>query len=326
MAIRTPLVLANGKTQELKTVDNLAIRKVDLDTALTAEIDGKANIANFLFVEISAAATDVVFGYYNLNAAGGSFNITLDSTAAIGSSWIFADPNQTIGANTVSVANVGATFTDPTGAYVSGVFTIDSAGAALIVYKSGANQYDIVPLSTGSGDLTSYQLRNEKGIATGYASLDASGFVPEIQLPTKPYGGYSWAGVQTNTLITTGTVFQVSTQTTDPIGTLNEFTHSNNRLTYTGTKTREFKVQTSCVVTANSTGAAVYVRIAKNGTTIADSENLTVTSAASRWECLSPQTIVSLATNDYVEIWVSHGTNGSNVTQRTMSLIIEALT
>ena len=91
--------------------------------------------------------------------------------------------------------------------------------------------------------------------------------------------------------------------TTTSMG-LNGFSHSSNKLTYTGTATRVFSVH--CAVSASTISGAETVNfyIHKNDSLVTGSQiqrkvsNNDVGAAACN-------ALVSLATNDYVELWVS---------------------
>jgi hypothetical protein len=144
-------------------------------------------------------------------------------------------------------------------------------------------------------------------------------------LTTRSHGAFSWTGSTSNQTITTSTVFEKSNQTTQVMGNLSDFEHTNGRLTYKNPVSKQFKIQSSCVVTTASTGQIVYVRIAVNGVTYATSENVCVVSGGNRWESVSPQLVITLNQNNYVELWLSHNLNGIVVSQRTMNVIVEEL-
>jgi len=100
------------------------------------------------------------------------------------------------------------------------------------------------------------------------------------------------------------------------------FTHTNNRATYAGSLTRSFGV----FVNASATGTAghqVTLYIAKNGTPITLGAPVSTLNAAGRAENIAAQAIVSLATNDFIEVWVSNGSS-ADVTIPTLNLIAEA--
>lgn len=114
--------------------------------------------------------------------------------------------------------------------------------------------------------------------------------------------------------IATAGVFEKILGTTTASASNEKFTHTSNRLTYTGAITREFVVTASCsansVVTNN---VVITVRIAKNGTTLAESESQATTSASGRNENFFCQTLVSLAQNDFIELFIANNTNANNL-------------
>ena len=89
------------------------------------------------------------------------------------------------------------------------------------------------------------------------------------------------------------------------------FTHSTNRLTYSGTATKTFQVTMDGVISnlAALLGATLAIGISKNGSsTMESSMDIAVGTLADGnfgFNCL-----VSLATNDYIEIWVTSRTSG----------------
>lgn len=103
-----------------------------------------------------------------------------------------------------------------------------------------------------------------------------------------------------------------------------KFTHSDNRLTYAGAITRDFRVlvTATCLATANN---EVGLFIAKNGTVLVNSAQYITANAAGRAEGGNVQVIISIATGDYVEVWVENATAASNVTVSALSVIAEAI-
>lgn len=111
--------------------------------------------------------------------------------------------------------------------------------------------------------------------------------------------------------------------TTIPNAINQKFTHTNNRLTYSGGINRSFKIGAVTSVSANN-GQIVSVRIAKNGVTLTDSEAQATISANGRFENLKCQTIIEMTTNDFIELFVANNAN-TNVTAQELNVIIEAL-
>jgi hypothetical protein len=127
----------------------------------------------------------------------------------------------------------------------------------------------------------------------------------------------------TSTVLGAANNFVKVSGTTTPNAINQKFTHTNNRLTYSGGISRSFKIGAVCSVSANN-GQIVSVRIAKNGVTLSDSESQATISANGRFENLKCQTIIEMTTNDFVELFVANNAN-TNITVQEQNLIIEAL-
>jgi hypothetical protein len=128
-----------------------------------------------------------------------------------------------------------------------------------------------------------------------------------------------------NPIATTG-VFEKILGTTTASSVNQKFSHTDNRLTYTGGITRSFRVTASCsaqAITTNNT--TILVRAAKNGTTIAESESQATTSGTLRNENFYSQAIVELTTNDFIELFIANATNANNLLVTELNMIVEAL-
>jgi hypothetical protein len=128
-----------------------------------------------------------------------------------------------------------------------------------------------------------------------------------------------------NTIATTN-VFEKIVGTTTA-GSINQkFSHTSNRLTYTGGLARSFKVTAFLSAQATVTNATtILVRIAKNGVTIAESEAQATTSSTLRNESLPSQAIIEMTTNDFVEMYIANATNANNLLVTELNVVIEAL-
>jgi len=101
-----------------------------------------------------------------------------------------------------------------------------------------------------------------------------------------------------------------------------KFTNTDNRATYTGSIERIFTVSATLSVTSgNNNQIGMYV--AKNGTVIPESETYMTTNGSGRAEAAAIQAIVTLATNDYVEIFVENATSVNNITVTELNVIIQ---
>jgi hypothetical protein len=126
--------------------------------------------------------------------------------------------------------------------------------------------------------------------------------------------------------IATQNVFEKIVGVTTPNIINQKFSHTDNRLTYTGGIARSFKI--TSFISANSVvtpSLIILARIALNGTTIDDSEAQVTTSSAGRNESLPSQTIVEMTTNDYIEIFIANGTNANSILVTELNVVIEAL-
>lgn len=106
-------------------------------------------------------------------------------------------------------------------------------------------------------------------------------------------------------------------------GSLNsKFTHTDNKLTYTGAFTTQFIVDVRANVFCANNGQSVSVGVAKNGVMVSTQE------MSARYidgsnpvpaSCLVP---VQLSTNDYIEVFVRNSTSASNTTGSDMQCLI----
>jgi len=128
-----------------------------------------------------------------------------------------------------------------------------------------------------------------------------------------------------NPIATTG-VFEkiLGTTTASPVN--DKFSHTSNRLTYTGAITRDFVVTASCSANSVTTNVVtILVRVAKNGTTIVDSESQATTSANARNENFYSQAIVTLAENDFVELFIANATNANSLLVTELNLLVRSV-
>jgi hypothetical protein len=85
-----------------------------------------------------------------------------------------------------------------------------------------------------------------------------------------------------------------------------KFTHSNNRLTYTGAFNTSFLVSVNTAVRAGASNQNISIGIAKNGSILTNSEMTIRTSTSNQEHPGSTQYQIDLVTNDYVELFVKN--------------------
>lgn len=134
---------------------------------------------------------------------------------------------------------------------------------------------------------------------------------------------YMLNNATTTTISQTETPVKVAGTTT--ANAINQkFSHTDNRLTYTGSLIRDFEVLANASFTSGN-NQVIGLYVAKNGTVIASSEMYATTSGSGRAESINCQTIVELVENDYVEVWIENETSASNITVEYLNVIAKSL-
>lgn len=104
--------------------------------------------------------------------------------------------------------------------------------------------------------------------------------------------------------------------------TLNsKFTHSSNRLTYTGGFTTTFHAFVNCNVSSTN-NQNVSIGLAKNGTIITQSEMTVRCSTSSQFYFAATQFPIIMSAGDYVELFVINNTSSSDVLVSDMNMFI----
>lgn len=96
---------------------------------------------------------------------------------------------------------------------------------------------------------------------------------------------------------------------------------ATNRLRYTGSVTALMHVAcTISYVVASGTNQELEFRIYKNGNPIAESEILDTCSAATGNESTAIHVFVSMAQNEYLELWCANNSGTGDITVKTLNL------
>lgn len=135
---------------------------------------------------------------------------------------------------------------------------------------------------------------------------------------------YAESQTTATTISVTGTYVKANITTTAG-SVLGRFTHTANRLTYTGSKTRVFDIDAMVTTTSTTDGNQIATKIYKNGVAVAGSRAIgtaRVSGGVNRANNIKPQSIISLSTNDYIEIYITNLTNTDSVTVTDFNLII----
>jgi hypothetical protein len=101
-------------------------------------------------------------------------------------------------------------------------------------------------------------------------------------------------------------------------GALNDFTHSTNRLTYTGATTKHFRVSVDGKI-VGGVAATITVGVYKNGDTLVRAEDTTTIVLVSEGS-YGINCLVELATNEYVELFVKATTGTVQLKTSTLTI------
>ena len=93
---------------------------------------------------------------------------------------------------------------------------------------------------------------------------------------------------------------------TTTAGNCSKFTHTTNRLTYTGAFSQSFMINVNSSVRSSASNQVISIGIAKNGTILAESEMTIRTSVANQEHPGSTLAIVDLIATDYIELFVKN--------------------
>ena len=97
----------------------------------------------------------------------------------------------------------------------------------------------------------------------------------------------------------------------------------DNRLTYTGTKTRIFTYTVTMSITAAMNNKRFSFYFAKNGVILPESKQSRKIANGLDIGALALSGVIELATNDYVEVWVENINDTTTITAESLNLILK---
>lgn len=303
---------------------SLPIRNITLEASLVLALDGDGTTTaldwfgvNFTDCAVIGTVKDYSNFIMNDSAFLNSSGLTLDGTiGTVGFGTCLFDGNAEGTMITIpDTATISRRFRVIYSSFVAG-----SGETALNVSASAsipAEGYilDTCNFSGGGTYTTGVQVSDTKSRFTECRGISNSASI----------GYYTMNGnVVASNIVTQGVAVKIAGTTTAQ-GITQRFTHTNNRLTYSGALTRNFKA-TAVLSFTGGTNDRVGVYVAKNGTVIANSEIYSTANTAGRSENVVAQALVELATSDYVEIWIENDSDTDDITVSDLSVIIEATT
>lgn len=126
------------------------------------------------------------------------------------------------------------------------------------------------------------------------------------------------------TITNAGTYYVLQGVSTSQLNLIN-FTHASpGRLTYTGTITRYFVVSGDISIISSANNVLVGIQLAKNGTLLPGSIKTFTKTTAADTKTIPVNYGVQLATNEYIEMYVTCDSAGATITANNGTLLIHS--
>ena len=223
---------------------------------------------------------------------------------------------------TLPVASGGTGLSTITG-YVKGTGTSPLSTSATIPVGDISGILPVANGGTGVTALASGFIKSDGTILTSSAApiSIADGGTGVTQ---STYGEYYISSITATSIGTTGTFVKVNGTTT--AGFLSNFTHpASNRLTYTGTATRKFLIAAALSFHGTATNDYKFAFHKNTSSLLSPSIISTTGAGAGNLAHVSCQTIVELATNDFIEVFVTNADATNSATIDFMNVTAVAL-
>jgi hypothetical protein len=134
---------------------------------------------------------------------------------------------------------------------------------------------------------------------------------------------FDFSSASVTTVAQSDTWYKLNTSTTQGFQR-DGLVHSNNRITWTGTTTRVFKLE-GIVSATSGNNNQVHVAFFKNDNLHPCSEQEVTTSGSGRASNVAFQCLIQLAQNDYIEVWTKNATGATNITLNNVNVIVTQL-
>lgn len=122
------------------------------------------------------------------------------------------------------------------------------------------------------------------------------------------------------TIAVTGTYYKVDGVTTGAL--LDHFTHSNNRLTYTGLAPKKIKISVSAALKSGSNNQIVGIQVAKNGSVVTGGKMRGKLLSAGDPTNMSITDATDIVNGDYIELFVTNETGTNAITVEDLQMTI----
>ena len=294
----------SSSTALISSVYSLPIRNITIThgTALNLDGDGTTTALDWFGVNFTDCATvGTIKDYTNFVMSDSAFlnsgNLTFDGTiGTIGMSNCLFDC-----ATTSTALILPSTLT------VSRRFRIIYSSFVVLSGETGINVDASTTISNERYILDTVNFSGGGTYTSGVAYTDNKAlFVNCVGVTNTSTKGFMYMlNNTTDTAIgvANANVWVKATGTTTS-GTNSKFTHTTNRLTYNGAFTNSFLVTLNATVRSAGSNQSISIGVAKNGTTITESEGIIRTATSNVEHGGSTQAVVEMVANDYVELYV----------------------
>lgn len=137
----------------------------------------------------------------------------------------------------------------------------------------------------------------------------------------QPFGNYYRNSASATTISVAGTYYKAAGTST--AGRLYLFTHTDNRLTYTGALDTEVIIHGHLSMTTAGTADILGIKLAKNGTVIDNTVVRRKVGTGTDIGAAGITGITTLSTGDYIEIWVTNEDATASVTLDEYNLTVQ---
>lgn len=309
----------------------------------SGELFTGSNVGNISYLTLTAPSGKI----FNINAGGANKNLILQNCFIVGSN--------TVG----TIKGVGGTVFLATVAYfynTNGI-TLENDNNVVLnntlwdisnynTYEKFIGTFNIIQILGGdrlasSGNnataedisgitsLTSGSIKVVMFVGTGTfinGTFTNNWEVEASGLPTEKddvaSGNIYLSSITANTFSAVNTPVKIAGTTTSA-SLFRTSSPTNNRLTYTGHKQRRFSVICSLSSVAASNNKNFTFYIVKNGTILPESKQFMKCSSQVDRGSITLTCTVSMAPNDYLEVWVENNSDNSTVTVQSLNLAIK---
>jgi len=200
--------------------------------------------------------------------------------------------------------------------------TLNSTTEGFLMPRMTTVNFDSIPLPE-NGLVAWSQSSNRFRVNSGFPGAPdykELAYFDDLPIDSTSYGEIFFQGNTIETAIPAPGVFVKIDAVYNP-GDLLNFTNGSGLLTYIGAETKHFSLNLSLTTTLNLATSNISVVLYKNGVAISKSEQTSFTgSTTPGLQNGSVNALVSLSTNDYIEIYIANVDSSDNILVHDLNL------